>query len=206
MTFTIYTRSYNDDLFKMMKEFVHDGVEIERMTGYNSWEDALHFITDVIKECNGWAVIMDEDFFPYNFYAVKEMVEYMNEHGYTHAGMPDRGVSPHRTLQWTTLNPFFNVINCPAIRAAGGLDKIDKPAFMACPTFEIFDDLYLQMWKVGKPLYLNAATMTDGYTTHLMDQKGEYFALHSWLSREWVHGEKTRILNVYNTAKSWIRG
>jgi hypothetical protein len=119
--------------------------------------------------------------------------------------MPDRGVSPHRTLQWTTLNPFFNIINCPAIRKLGGLEKTDCPPFMKVPTFEIFDELYLQMWKVGKPLYLNAATTSDGYTTHLMDHKGEYFALHSWLSREWVHGEKTRIMNVYKTAQEYAK-
>jgi hypothetical protein len=59
------------------------------------------------------------------------------------------------------------------------------------------------MWKVGKPLYLDAATTSDGYTTHLQDHNGNYFALHSWLSREWVHGEKTRIMNVYKTAKEY---
>lgn len=202
---TIYTRSYNAELFGMMKEFIPEGVEVNQMKGYDSWEDALRFIVDVIKDCDGWAVIMDEDCFAYRFDAIPEMIEYMKANRFTHAGMPDRGVSPHRTLQWTTLNPFFNIINCPAIRELGGLNNIDKPPFMTCPTFEIFDDLYLQMWKVGKPLYLNAATTSDGYTTHLQDHNGMYFALHSWLSREWVHGEKTRIMNVYKTAKEYAR-
>lgn len=198
---TIYTRSYNSELFAMMNEFIPKNVEVKRMNGYNDWSDALRFITDVIKMCNGWAVIMDEDCFAYRFIAINEIINYMIENGHTHAGMPDRGVSPHRTLQWTTLNPFFNIINCPEIKNLGGLNPIDKPSFMACPTFEIFDDLYLQMWKVGKPLYLNAATTSDGYTSHLMDHNGEYFALHSWLSREWVNGEKSRILDVYKNAK-----
>jgi hypothetical protein len=197
----IYTRSYNSELFSMMKEFIPECVEIKQMKGYDTWEGALTFIADVIKDCNGWAVIMDEDCFSYRFESIPAMIEYMKENGYTHAGMPDRGVSPHRTLQWTTLNPFFNIINCPEIIRLGGLDKTDMPVFMGCPTFEIFDELYLQMWKVGKPLYLNASTTMDGYTTHLKDHKGEYFALHSWLSREWVNGEKLRIMNVYNTAK-----
>lgn len=198
---TIYTRAYNDELFGMMKEFIPDGVDVVKKKGYNNWEDALHFITDVIKECKGYAVIMDEDCFAYRFEAIQGIINHMESNGYTHAGMPDRGVSPHRTLQWTTLNPFFNVINCPKIIELGGLNKTDMPNFMNAPTFEIFDELYLQMWKVGKPLYLNAATTSDGLTTHLMDHKGEYFALHSWLSREWVHGEKKRILDVYETAK-----
>lgn len=200
---TIYTRSYNSELFSMMSEFIPEGVTIKKMESYNHWQDALRFITDVIKDCNGWAVIIDEDCFAYNFDSIKSMVKYMARHGYTHAGMPDRGVSPHRTLQWTTLNPFFNIINCPAIREAGGLDPINIPNFMTCPTFEIFDNLYLQMWKVGNPLFLDAATTADGVTTHLKDHEGNYFALHSWLSREWVHGEKTRILNVYKMAKEY---
>lgn len=200
---TIYTRSYNAELFGMMKEFIPADIEVVQMVNYDSWEDALRFIQNVIKHCEGWAVIMDEDFFAYRFEAIPAMIEYMREKKFTHAGMPDRGVSPHRTLQWTTLNPFFNIINCPAIRRYGGLKPTDKPSFMTCPTFEIFDDLYLQMWKVGKPLYLDASTTSDGYTTHLKDHTGEYFALHSWLSREWVHGEKTRIMNVYKTAKEY---
>ncbi len=89
---TVYTRSYNNELFGMMKEFIPDGVEVIKMEGYNSWEDALRFITDVIKTCDGWAVIMDEDMFTYRWDAVTYMVAYMQEHGYTHAGMPDRGV------------------------------------------------------------------------------------------------------------------
>jgi hypothetical protein len=203
MNFTIYTRSYHSDLFTMMCEFIPDGVEVERLTGYNDWQDADRFLRDVIKECNHYAVILDEDCFLYRFDAIPQMIAHMAAHGYTHAGMPDRGVSPHRTLQWTTLNPFFNIIDCPAIRMRGGLDKIDKPDFLACNTFEIFDDLYLQMWKVGKPLYLNAATTSDNLTTHLRDHNNQYFALHTWMSREWKNGHRERILSVYNTAKEW---
>lgn len=200
---TIYTRSYNAELYSMMLEFIPDGVEVKQMKGYNRWEDALNFIKDVIKECDGFAVIMDEDCFAYRFATIPSMIEYMKENGYTHAGMSDRGISPHRTLQPTTLNPFFNVLDCPKLRELGALEDADLCQFSAAPMFEIFDALYLQMWKVGKPLYLNAATTADGITTHLKDHDGNYFALHSWLSREWIHGEKTRILNVYNTAKEY---
>lgn len=201
---TIYTRSYNSELFSMMKEFIPEGIIIRRMEGYNNWEDALRFIVDVIKDCDDMAVIMDEDFFPYHFAAIPPMIAHMKLHGYTHAGMSDRGVSPHRTLQWTTLNPFFNILDCTVLREAGALDVINKPP-IDCPTFEIFDDLYLQMWKVGKPLYLGAATTSDGITTHLKDHNGEYFALHSWQSREWQHGEKKRIMEVYQIAKEYAK-
>lgn len=201
---TIYTRSYNADLFKMMCDFIPENVQVERLTGYNDWQDADRFLRDVIKECQGMAVIMDEDCFAYRFDAVQNMIEHMRSHGYTHAGMPDRGVSPHRTLQWTTLNPFFNILDCPRLRELGALDKIDKPTFSdKCNTFEIFDDLYLQMWKIGKPLYLNAATTSDLLTTHLMDHTGNFFALHAWYSREWVNGQRDRITGVYQNALEW---
>lgn len=202
---TIYTRSYHSDLFAMMCEFIPDFFEVERMTGYNAWEDADRFLRDVIKECDHYAVIMDEDMFTYNFAAIPAMVQHMAANGYTHAGMPDRGVSPHRTLSWYVLNPFFNIINCKLIKERGGLAPVDCPKFMAAPMFEIFDDLYLQMWKVGNPLYLNAATLSDGLTTHLQDHDGNYFALHTWHSREWKNGHRERILNVYNTAKEWMK-
>jgi len=197
----IFTRSYNSELFSMMKEFIPDHIEVNQMKGYNNWQDALLFIEDVIKTAPKYAVIIDEDCFVYNFKAIEEIIYHMEEHGFTHAGMPDRGVCDHRTLQWTTLNPFFNIINCEKIRDLGGLDKIDKPNFMNVDMFEIFDDLYLQMWKIGKPLYLNAESALDKYTTHLKDHTGNFFAIHTWLSREWKNGERSRILNVYNYAK-----
>jgi len=201
---TVYSRSYHTDLFAMMCEFIPDDVNVERMTGYNDWKDALKFLVDVITECPHYAVILDEDCFTYRWEAIPEMIAHMEENGLTHSGMPDRGVSPHRTLSWYVLNPFFNIINCPLIRELGGLEDPGCPPFMAAPMFEIFDDLYLQMWKVGKPLYLNAATTSDGLTTHLQDHNGEYFALHSWQSREWKNGHRERIINVYNTAKEWM--
>jgi hypothetical protein len=184
-----------------MKQFIPEGIEINQWSGYNDWQDALKFIEDVIKTCPTWAVIIDEDCFVYNFKAIVDMIEYMKENDFTHAGMPDRGVCDHRTLQWTTLNPFFNIINCNKIRELGGLEKIDKPGFMSAPTFEIFDDLYLQMWKVGRPLYLDAIPLLDNYSTNLKDHTGNLFAAHSWMSREWKNGERSRILNVYNYAK-----
>lgn len=201
----VYTRSINNELFKMMREFIPEHIIVHQMTGYDKWEDALRFIEDVIKQAEGFAVIVDEDCFIHDWQAVENMAAFMKENGYTHAGMPDRGAVPHRTNRFTTLNPFFNVLNCPALRSAGALDPISQPAFNAVPEFEIFDNLYLQMWKVGTPLYLSAGTRVDGITTHLRDHNNNYFALHAWYSREWNNnGEhRLRIKQVYNEAKAY---
>lgn len=204
----IYTRSYNDELFGMMKEFIPADVEVQQIKGYDRWEDALRFIKDVINRAPGIAIILDEDCFIYDFQKLYGLITHFITNGYTHAGMPDRGTVPHRTLNWTTLNPFFNILDCDALRNHGAMMPIDKPSWInaAAPEFEIFDDYYTHLYKIGKPLFLGAATMSDGITTHLKDHNGKYFALHSWYSREFTHAHRARIMEVYKTAKEWKKG
>lgn len=201
----VFTRSINDELFRMMRMFIPEHVTVHQVKGMDRWEDALTFIQYVLQEGKGFAVIVDEDCFIHDWDAVVGMVNYMAEKGYTHAGMPDRGAVPHRTNRWTTLNPFFNVIDCEhfqdgSVQEAGSLNA---PSFNEVAEFEIFDNLYLQMWKIGNPLYLRAATRSDGITTHLQDHEGNFFALHSWYSREWTNGHKDRIMQVYHDALNY---
>lgn len=201
----VYTRSINDTLFNLMRSLIPDNIQVNRMTGYDRWEDALTFIQDVIKEAPAYAVIVDEDCFIHDWQAIERMTAFMGLNKYTHAGMPDRGAVPHRTNRATTINPFFNILDCAWLRELGALDKPNLPDFNTVPEFEIFDNLYLQMWKVGNPLYLQAATRADGITTHLKDYEGNYFALHSWYSREYVHNgeQRLRIRQVYKDAKAY---
>lgn len=201
----VYTRSINEELFKMMRSFIPEEVTVHQMKGYDKWEDALRFIEDTIRNAPEYAVIIDEDCFIHNWDAVEEMVSFMQANRYTHAGMPDRGAVPHRTNRWTTLNPFFNILDCAQLRYLGALYPITQPAFNVVPEFEIFDNLYLQMWKVGTPLYLQAGTRADGISTHLKDHHGNYFALHAWYSREWNNnGEhRARIKKVFEDAKAY---
>lgn len=201
---TVYTRSINDELYGMMRSLIPAEIRCVRMTGYDKWEDALNFLTDTIKECEkNFAVVMDEDMFIHDWGAIEGICLHMIEHGYTHAGVPDRGVIPHRTLQWTTLNPFFNILDCYELRRRGALEEIDRPSFMTAPLFEIFDDFYIHLYKIGKPLFLKASTRSDNITTHVMDHKGNYFGLHSWYSREFnnKNGHRGRILDVFRDAK-----
>lgn len=204
---TIYTRSFNDELFGMMKEFIPSDIEVKQLKGYDRWEDALRFITDVVAQETDIAIIMDEDCFIYDFQKLYGLITHFITGGFTHAGMPDRGTVPHRTLNWTTLNPFFNILDCDVLRKQGAMKPVDKPSWVndAAPQFEIFDDYYTHLYKIGKPLWLSAATMSDGITTHLKDHNGEYFALHSWYSREFTHAHRARIMEVYKTAKEWKR-
>lgn len=189
----------------MMRSLIPDDVVCLKKTGYDRWEDALNFITDTIRDCEGYAVIMDEDMFIYNWQGVLNIANHMIEHGYTHAGIPDRGVIPHRTLQWTTLNPFFNVLNCPELRRLGALDSIDKPSFVAAPLFEIFDDFYIHLYKIGRPLFLNAGVHKDNITTQVMDHTGKPFALHTWYSREFnKKPHRKRIFAVFNETRSLL--
>jgi hypothetical protein len=203
---TVYTRSINNELYAMMRSLIPNDVVCVKKTGYNTWEGALSFITDTIKECEGFAVIMDEDMFIHDWPAIVGIVNHMIEHGYTHAGVADRGIIPHRTLQWTTLNPFFNILNCDELRKRGSLNNIHRPANMVAPLFEIFDDFYIHLYKIGHPLFLGAATRSDSITTHVKDHNGNFIGLHSWYSREFNNnnGHKQRILKVFEDAKSYV--
>lgn len=205
---TVYTRSINFELYEKMKEFIPADVTLARWTGYNDYRDALRFIQDVIADCPDFAVILDEDCFIHDFSKITGIINHMIEKEFTHAGIPDRGAVAHRTIRWTTLNPFFNILDCKALRFLGALDKIDKPGYIdaVAPEFEIFDDFYMHLYKVGTPLFLKGATRSDGITTHVMDHEGNFFALHSWYSREFNNPgpHRDRILKVYQDAKDLL--
>lgn len=199
---TVYTRSRSEQLYSMMKEFIPAGVVCKRITGLNEYLDARRFIEEVIFDCDDYAAIIDEDCFVFDFNGVFAIEALMREHYYTHAGIPDDGAIPHRHFHWTTLNPFFNVLDCAGLKARRVFDKIDKPDFVNISFEEPFADLYIHLYKIGKPLWLQCTTEDDGITTGVRDNNGNCFAFHTWYAREFeneIHNK--RILDVYERAK-----
>lgn len=188
----IFTRSNNDQLYDMMQSLLP--LPARKCDWFNHWTDAVSYLSFIIQQGEGWIVNCDNDCFIHNWSEVQALIIYMQENGYTHCGMRDAGVSPHRNNDHEVMNPFFNVFNAPALKPL--LDSI-----VPCENnIEPYNALFKHFHHAGKPLYLDAATLSDGISTHLMSHRKTYFALHSWYSREY-NSQKERIDNVYETAK-----
>lgn len=196
---TVFTRSNNDTLYDMMREFMPGSWECRKCDWFNHWTDAESYLHFIIQQGNGFIINCDNDCFIHDFRKVIAIRDFMQKHGYTHCGMRDAGVSPHRSNHHQVMNPFFNIFNADAIKSM--LPQIQPVE----NNIEPYNAFFIHLHNHGKPLYLDAATRSDGITTHLMDHKRNYFALHSWYSRNFSHDElhRNRILNVYNDAKAY---
>lgn len=191
---TVFTRSNNDELFHMMSNFIPCNIWITKCDWFNHWTDAESYLHFIIQQGDGFIVNCDNDCFIYDIRKVVELIDIMRSSEYTHCGMRDAGTSPHRNNDWEVMNPFFNIFNADAIKPM--LKDIQPVENNIEPYNAFFKHLHYH----GKPLYLDAATRSDGITTHLMDHNKNYFALHSWYSREY-ETQKERINKVYEDAK-----
>lgn len=194
MNIQVYTRSCNDKLYAMMRSLIPEDVVCHQVKGYDGYEMAEPFIRHVLETAEDIAMIIDEDAFVYDWSKILWLAKQMIKGWKTHAGVSDCGTIEHRRFSWTTINPFFNILDCATLRATGGLAPVNMPsgATMAEP----FDPLYLQLWRVGKPLFLPASEHHDGISTDT------YFLLHSWFSREYGTSDyhTKRIDSLYDEA------
>lgn len=191
---TVFTRSNNDELYKMMREFLPGSWECRKCDWFNHWTDAESYLHFIIQQGKGYIINCDNDCFVHDPVKIRFLMNYMEREGYTHCGMSDAGVCPHRNNHPQVMNPFFNIFNTDAIRPMlSQIQPVDN-------NIEPYNAFFIHLHNHGKPLYLDAATRSDGITTHLMDHKRNYFALHSWYSREY-QTQKDRINKVYEEAK-----
>lgn len=190
---TLYTRSNNDELFQMMAEFIPVKINIVKCDWFNHWTDAESYLHFIIQQGNGWIINCDNDCFIHDFRLVKKLMTYMVVNSFTHCGMRDAGTSPHRNNDWEVMNPFFNLFNADVIK------PMLKDVQPVENNIEPYNSFFKHLHHKGNPLYLDAATRSDGITTHLMDYERNYFALHSWYSREY-DTQKERINKVYADA------
>lgn len=180
----------------MMSDFIPTGWYIRKCDWFNHWTDAESYLHFIIQQGIGYIINCDNDCFIHDISRVKKLAAFMKKEGYTHCGMSDAGVSPHRNNDHKVMNPFFNIFNADAIR------PMLKDIQPVSNNNEPYNAFFIHLHTHGKPLYLDAATRSDGITTHLMDYGRNYFALHSWYSREY-NTQKERINKVYADAKHY---
>jgi hypothetical protein len=217
MNIEVKSRSQNDFLYDRMASFIPGSIQGYAYTGYNSWKDASDFIHDAIDSSGDMLLILDEDTFIVNWEKVMELCVYMKENNYTHAGVPDGGLLAHRTHSYITMNPFFVVFNCSIlnpIKKKYSRNAIDAHEFSINmhilkpewtndqyqnDSFEPFAGLFYWMAEHGRPLFLNASTMSDGISTKVFGINNTVLCLHAWYSRLYDQDckERNRIDELY---------
>lgn len=191
---TVFSRSNNNELSALMSSLLPEWAVFRQCDWFNHWTDAQSYLHFIIEQGEGWVINCDNDCFIHGNLA--PLIKHMRDNGYTHCGMRDAGVSPHRNNDAEVMNPFFNIFNTDEIKPL--LPTISEVANNIEPYNAFFKHLHMN----GRPLYLDASTRSDGITTHLMDHQRNYIALHAWYSREW-ETQKQRILKVYDDAKHY---
>lgn len=206
----IFTRSMNEDLYKMASEFWPTEIEKERCTQFNYWEGALDFLYYVIESDVDFALIIDEDCFIYDWkifeHCLTKMKLAFNLDALT--GMPDTiSNSHHRFGPDYSFNPFLLILDCRQIRIR--LKETNKLQIQldAPESNELFYPLFYWLKNNIPTGEFKGQNHKDNISTEVL---GDYFgketpfALHSWYSREFetVPEQKERILNLYNEAKS----
>lgn len=224
MKVQVFTRSQDGMLYEMMKEFIPQDVECVRVTGFDKWWEARDYLYHIIENGEEWIINLDEDAYVSNWASLMEIVDYMKFEGYDYAGHPDgaqSGIS-HRSYDWVTMNPFFNVFNAKRIREK--IKETDRNIIDACgfhpdmenirPEWihgnpyrngtEPFNGFFYWLITQFKPLYLKPITWHDSISTVSLDLNENPFIYHSWYSREFNTNptQRNRILSLYEKAKS----
>ena len=221
MKIAVFTRSCNMEYYSKMVSLLPNDIECHRMTGFDHWTDAKHYLEHIISFSNvmgiDYAINIDEDCFITDWVIVKDVINEMKEIGNTHAGMPDGGCHIGRLRSYKVQNPFFNIFNvssCKEIFNGDGKwfleDIIKAPDLTKMPyKFDVetyqepFDDFFIHLYENGYPLHLYADLHEDGTTT-ILQHEGIPFALHTWYSREASH--RDRILQRFEEAKQLSNG
>jgi hypothetical protein len=221
MTIQVFTRSQNPDLYKMMRRFIPEDVECIRCDQFSEhWWQAKDYLHHIIREGVEWVVSIDDDCLISDWAAVLDIIRFMDGRA-TYAGMPDGGVVPHRCHSWAVFNPYFLVINAKEIRQ-GAYQHYPQWVVDSCgfqPEWEenkpeiikgnyhhnnteIFNGLFYFLYSQYEPLFLNAYTHNDGWSTMLQWQ-GKTFAYHSWFAREFTTDamHRDRILALFEEVK-----
>lgn len=221
MHIKLYTRSSNDALYARMREFIPEHIECERCTQFQEWWQAKDYLMYIMKSDADIVINCDEDCFITDWGIVNELIYELYNGKWDYAGMPDGGVSPHRSRSWCVLNPFFNVFNLSKIRPvleqypdwvinSAGFNadwENYKPRCIKEGTYnhdyvEPFSSFFYFLYDKFNTFFLYGDTLEDNITTVLNDGCNPYI-YHSWYAREFntdpTHRE--RILKVYEQAK-----
>lgn len=195
----ITTRSANEDLYAMASSFWPAHIARRRMTGFDHWRDALHYLHEILNTDADVVVNCDEDCFVHDWGQVEQLIGAMGRLGASYAGMPDtRDHHPGRNNGVFVHNPFFNVFHPRAVQQtlldtpwyAHAVTVNSNPA--GCADAEVFNNFFAALHGQLLGVDLRGRLHADGTSTVLSMNGGAPFALHAWYSRAYTTDAATR--------------
>jgi hypothetical protein len=208
MKIQIFTRSCNPDLYEKAKSFWPSEIKAIQYTDFNYTEGAMDFLWKVVFEAEKYAIVIDEDFFIYDFDKIKCLLFDLILANKICCGIPEKGFIDHRNFTEKALNPFFLILDCERIRfefinkkikldISFDLVKEEIKWFgtlsVINPHPEPFHGFFMWLESIKSPLTFPVKTMEDGIATDTG------FGIHTWYSRDYTidPAQKDRIDNLY---------
>ena len=219
---TIVTRQRNATLYRMMQNCLEGRHTFVPYTRFGKAKGSIDYLHAIVTQQTGWVVNLDEDCFITDQGALERLIEFMQQHKYDYCGMPDGGITPHRTRNWQCMNPFFNVFNLDVIQplyveyTRKQIDTcvepymlppdIVNPAYVTRDRTEPFCGFFYWLLTHTRPLFLDAQMHGDGTSTILLDHRRQPFAYHAWYSRLFGHDQDhtQRTMLLYHQARGLL--
>lgn len=207
MKVIIATRSRNAELYAKASAFWPAEIQRERITGMDTYQDALNYLHRILNLDADLVVNIDEDCFVFDWTVVDELLGWMWRFSTAYAGMPDTAANcHHRSNSSRVMNPFFNVFDpkrcLHALDTTGWYESAVRlqvnPA--GCFPPEPFNNLFVALNARLGGIQLKGKDHADGTSTELYSMK-KPFALHSWYSREYEGAHRTRINALHDEAR-----
>ena len=191
MKIKVFSRSRQGDIWDKMKEFIPSDIECVRVTGYDHWRSALHYLIDLLKYDVDYVVNVDIDCFIYDWRKVMDIIHQLENSSNVFAGMPDNKDNHiYRKNLYYHTNPFFNVFKRK--QCADIIQQTIVQQLNDC-NHEPFDGFFVALYNHGR-IPLKGVMHPDGMSTILEDAM-----IHTWYSRDLRHAQ--RIEERYIEAK-----
>lgn len=188
---TIITRSQNDYLYNIMKDFWSPKNEFFIHKEFTGYQGAKDFISNIFKNYSGIVVVCDEDMFITDESAIDSMIETMTQNNYGYVGIQDGGgLIAHRYNSKYNINPFFAIFDLDKIKPKFEFydPSKDKEYGLKCEINPKFNEPYagLFYWLNKEVFGANLIDLgtTDGTST-VIRYFGKIVGIHSWYSREY---------------------
>ncbi len=207
MKVIIATRSRNAELYAKASAFWPAEIQRERITGMDTYQDALNYLHRILQLDADLVVNIDEDCFVFDWSVVDEMLKGVWNDHFSVAGMPDTKENcHHRSNSDRVLNPFFNVFHRrQCVHALENTSWYANAVVIGsnpsgCYPPEPFNNFFVALRYGMAVCDLNGKDHADGTSTEL-SYDDHPFALHSWYSREYEGAHRTRINALHDEAR-----
>lgn len=203
----LLTTVVNQELYRKTARHFPQGIRHYAIDGSNGMH-AMHSIRYMMKKLKGlgieWLIMADEDVLFVDPEAVFDLIEEMQEKGYTVAGIRDGGVIAHRTHNPHLINTFFCVLHFSEIEKIWRWNDVRRQQVPAenefvrdwtdlsfgydeRSTYEPYYGFFLWLRRKGKRiLFLEADhPFIDDAISNSVFYRGKTLLFHTWYARSY---------------------